>query len=291
VRAAPDVPPCVVGATDRQLLGGGASPIVCGSDWSECETGPLASNDPAAAGSATCCMRLDVATKKIDHVARPLLTAPFVARISGKQLCIDGTCKPVGKQLADAIAKLDHEEVKLVRATDDMKVFRVGSTAWGLAEDAPLKLRPPPRYQRSKGVVAQLEIVGNVFVADWTDCAGPCDQSRIYTSSNAVVGEAIDGYVKVTQVTDKVFALVSDVEGLDGSKAKDRFQLFELRTGKASGTVPLPAQTGAPVVRLDTDTFAVMYEADRGARIAIVSAANPDKPALVGEMTLPSCEP
>jgi hypothetical protein len=171
--------------------------------------------------------------------------------------------------------------------TADGKAFR--SSAWNVAKDAPIPLKKPPYFQRTNDGRPSCSVVGNVIIADWANCAGPCHHARIVTSSGVEVGTLSPGYPAAIQVSDKAFALAT----YGGDMTPNAFRLYDLKSGAPYADIPVAlVGIGEPrMVRLTGDAFAaVTFDAEtRTTRISVVSVASPSKPSLVGEMTLPEC--
>ncbi len=293
----PDVPACV--ESEHRLFAAAGHPIVCGSAWSECRKHPLASEEPGVADAAACCMQLDLQAKQITHVAHPRATPDPTVEVRGESICRGATCKPLHEKLAAAIsdlrARATADDGLELSATENLEAVVVhlsrtrgiGAELWSPAKDAPVKLHRPGS-SRVGAPSPDLTAVGDVVVVDWYDCAGPCHEARIIDAHGKQVGALIQGYTTVVRVNDELFAITSDTAGVFEKSPPDAFQLFELRTGKARGKIPLAPDAVGATVKLDSDHFAVLTS-ESDTRVVDVLVAKPNRPKVVADMTLPAC--
>ncbi len=245
--SSPDIPACIT--RDRiELFAAGADPVVCGSTRSECAKHPVAGQGSGNDGSS---IQLD-AKSTPTHVASPLpVRDPAAAVLHNDQVCLGTACTPIGAKLtteiaaAQASSKPDDSTAFALSATADLKVVVVrhpnqGGTAWSVHADAPLALDPPPAYRNSNGPPPDVTAVGNVLVADWFDCAGPCHVMQVVGGNGKNVGKPVTGYLQLRWISDsKVFALLENSIVIEGKPPpKDHFRPVRPAHGQAAWRRP-----------------------------------------------------
>lgn len=261
------------------LSASGDAPVVC---WGE---------------GQGACMKLDPSSDAASGIARPAPRAPWlgpVAEVKGQEVCVGTRCKPIGAWLAQAIAaytkNLDADTRPQLAATSDLRSVIVDRQLWALQADRTLALKPPARYHgdHDTPAVSELAVAGELVVASWSNCAGPCTVMQLVDSAGRNKGKPARGGGAVFQLDPKRFVVTSEY---------GEAQIFELGTGKPRGA--LVAGDGEPTstaaIRIDDETFVVMTQRmTTGGRqiVKIRAPGDPSlKPAILEQMYLPGCTP
>ena len=105
---------------------------------------------------------------------------------AGFTACSAGACKPVGPKLAAAIAAFRAQDpAREVGVLADLSVATLDGGAndvhvWTVPGDRELKLKAPKEYAAGDGaMLTRVQVAGDVLLASWTDCAGPCGKTVI----------------------------------------------------------------------------------------------------------------
>ena len=137
------------------------------------------------------------------RAGRPLACAP------------DGTCHPLGRRTAAAIAGAEHFEV-----TSDARAIAVGEVVWDVLKDHPLPLARPEEAD-AEDAFDRWSTFGRLVIGTWTPCAGPCTIHRVYTSDGKLVGDTFPSEAGPVMLDAKHFAIVD----------ADDLVLHDLQTG------------------------------------------------------------
>lgn len=246
------------------------------------------------------CLEVEPGKKKFDRVPHVDKPAPVAAEIRGTDVCRGSTCKAIGTQLAAAIADLQKhakgDDTLQVFATDDVEMVVVHLSMsrglqpelWSTAKDAPVKLTRPGNSTEPNPPGPELTAIGNVVLADWYDCAGPCHTGQLVDTRGRQIGDLIDGYTTVWRVSDDLFAIRSDTEGTR-KKPPDEVRLYDLRTGKARGKVPVPPNSVGDMIPFAKGHAALVSKSDKGERVIDLDISRASRPKIAAETTLPSC--
>ena len=238
----------------------------------------------------------------------PPVTAPAARtaeiRDAGGKLsaCAGDKCVPVGKKLAAAIAKhaADQAKEKAEQGANyvqwdkspyvskDLKLATVGADAWNIKSDKKLKLSPPSEYKKSspdKPTLSSVEIVGNLGIAFWTDCAGPCGYSVVFDANGKNKGKRFAAGEAIP-LDDKRLAVVSgEVDsGMTIIDIKSAKQLAKLEFGGGA------LEGGLGSVKVDNNTLAVAWRSSEPDEwtVGTIAVAPGAKPTMT-KRSIPVC--
>lgn len=262
--------------------------------------GPTPPRWVIANGTATVCMTSQETSKEScfafspTAAPRPAVTPRKAARpngakvTGGKRVCIGTACKPVGKKLAAAIATPATTEwadtVTSPSATGDGKLVVTGRDAWVVATDTKLALVPPKEYEgANKAGLGSLEVVGNLLVATWFDCAGPCGRSVLVDATGANRG-AWFGEGTVMQLDAKRIAVFS-------VEAENEVVVIDVASGTQTSRVPVDTGgiTPASAAKLDNNNVVVAWQRETDWKLQHIATPS-DQPASAGaSYTIAAC--
>jgi hypothetical protein len=209
--------------------------------------------------------------------------------------CFAGKCAPLGKKLVAAIAKgRDKAQTDGVAftlsGTTDLKVVAVGSQAWSVSGDKALKLKPPKDYKKEGGDKpqgGQVDIVDELLVSGWSNCAGPCGMSVVATSAGTNTGAWFPAGEAIV-LDDKRFVVFPEDSTATAT-------VFERHTGKPLGELRLGdgALQGAAAARLDGETLVALLPLESGGAYNLVRLKFPTTGAAsfgATWATIPECK-
>ena len=206
------------------------------------------------------------------------------AQGKGMAACNGTVCRPLGPRLTQALAKA-RAATDPVSATTDLKAVSIGTGAWSVTKDRPLVLAPPRAYGGG-GFPQHVQAVGNVLLVEWVNCAGPCTDEQLVSSSGKNLGAQFSGGGPIIQVDDDHFVVVSEYGDL---------HLVSMQGKRLGDRAGIPMGYGSPAerlgaVRIGEDTVGVLYDDDSAVHVEAVHVGAGGLSAA-GENTLPRCEP
>lgn len=207
-------------------------------------------------------------------------------------VCVVGTpCKPLGKKLVAAIAKLAASQkaeggtVSSPSATSDGKVVVTGGDAWVVAGDKKLAPKKPKEYGKGedKPDLGAIEVAGNAIIANWSNCAGPCGLSILIDAKGANRGKAFGSGVNLP--LDAKRLAVFSIE------SANELVVIDLASGKQTSRVPLEmgGVTPASAAKIDDTNVVVAWQRENDWKLQFI-ATPMDKPATGGAShTIAAC--
>ena len=252
-----------------------------------------------AAGSATVCVDHNEEKPKETCFAFTPASAPKVVppppvqaakpgaevkQDAGKwSVCVAGTCKPVGKKLAKALAKAAASDAEAnitqptARATDDGKVVAFNAELWVVAGDKKLKPKAPKDYAKEldRPSLVGTEVAGNAMIAHWANCAGPCTLSILVDAKGANRGKTFGGGVAVPLDAKRL--------GILSVESSNEFVVIDLATAKQTSRVAIDmgGVTPAGAAKVDDSTVAYAFQGAEGWTVGFL-ATPADKPVSTG---------
>ncbi len=173
----------------------------------------------------TDCLEFDLAGLGASPVPQPLIPAPrawprsAVVRTQGSGLaaCRGDTCRPLGPKLTAAIGRWRAQEDGghgTIEATADLTlVVLPPAQAWRIASDSQLALKIPKEYLApniDRPELVDLEVAGDLVIADWSNCAGPCIGGQLVDTKGKNIGATFQAGGSTLELYPGRFAVFSE---------------------------------------------------------------------------------
>jgi len=236
------------------------------------------------------CMKVELDGTGAELVATPPPVPPWrtVAAVTTDSVCMGTSCKKLGAKLrtavADARKKATTEDPARIAATTDLAVVVINGDPWSVARDKKMALKRPSEYKNAEAAMVGATVAGDLLVADWADCAGPCTQSQIVDSRGKNRGGTTQGGGAVLELGARHFAVIGEYASV---------QIFDTHTGKARGSTPgtnnADAFSGA--IRLEDDQLAVLVGEPNGYHVLIFDIDEHGEVTKPYDRYLPVCAP
>lgn len=282
-KPAPPPPLCAPSyANTIRVVANGADVITC---WTE-EGKPESCIAVASTG----------VPRKVPTPAVPLPVPVAEVRDQGGKLsaCAGATCVKLGKKLTAAIAAAKAKQAKegadyygdsIPHPTANLEAVVIDRTAWNVRGDKLLKPKPPREYaknKREKPGNSGVEVAGNLLIANWSDCAGPCTMAVVIDGSGKTKGDWFPAG-KAIALDDKRVAILPDesdavVTVLEPATAK---QLGKLRL--AEGVLE-----GLQATKVDAQTIAAVWHEDAW-KVVWISFPPTGSPSLATTKEIATC--
>jgi hypothetical protein len=262
----------------------------------------------AAAGSVVACWKQDGAPDaciELSRAAAPrrLTEAPIAWPVTelavgvrdlgaGPAACAGATCKRLGPTIRAAIAKakaLGEGHYTTPHVTDDLRLLAIENQLFSIADDRRVRLRPPadlpaaPEPPRLAGV----ELVGNLAIASWTTCAGPCLVSAVVDGKGAGRAPSFPGGAPIGLDERRVAILPME--------ARAAVTVLDRATGAPLGEAALHDGTSVGMLGIAADAQTVVAlaptprQAPTAWHITWVAAPPGAAPSVAARQALPIC--
>lgn len=168
--------------------------------------------------------------------------------------------------------------------SDNGKFVAVGGRLWNLKSDKEVKIRPWAKGQEFAAEggmnVSVVAFVGDTAVASMTPCAGPCTESRLFsTAGKALSKKSFPGVTDLVQLNPTTYFGLGQQGQLVRITAPSNKIAVIGKEGELAETGYEAILNGAPTVVFPSDNALV------------IKTFSADASALVGIKTLPFCNP
>jgi hypothetical protein len=220
----------------------------------------------AAGGKAVACWRQDgapdacfelardAAPRRLPDPAAAPAEEPPAASVrddgAGPAACAGAVCKPLGATIRAALAKaraLGEGGYTTPQVTSDLRLLVVENQLFSIADDRRVRPRPPPDLAPAPAPprLAGVELAGDLAIASWATCAGPCLVSAAVDARGASRSASFPGGAPV---------------GLDGRRvailpreARATVTVLDRATGQPLGAVEIHDGTSRGMLGIGAD--------------------------------------
>jgi len=117
---------------------------------------------------------------------------------AGPAACAGSRCKPLGATIRAALARakaLGEGGYTTPRVTGDLRLLAVENQLFSIADDRRVRPRPPADLPPSPAPprLAAIELAGDLAIASWATCAGPCLVAAAVDARGASRGRSFPG--------------------------------------------------------------------------------------------------
>ncbi len=200
-------------------------------------------------------------------VAQPKPSAKVRGKGGKLSACAGKTCVKLGEQLTAAIAAANAKQAEggyygdaVPHPTTNLEVVVIEGKAWDVRGDKQLKLTPPREYAAKDPSATAgntgVDVAGDLLIANWADCAGPCEMAVVIDGTGATKGDwfhagkpiALDGK-RVAIIPEESDAIVTVLDPV---------------TAKQLGTLTLSdgLLEGLQAARVDARTIAAVWHSE-----------------------------
>lgn len=209
---------------------------------------------------------------------------------AGPAACAGAVCKPLGATIRAALANakaLGEGGYTTPRVTGDLRLLVVENQLFSIADDRRVRPRPPldlahaPAPPRLAGV----ELAGDLAIASWATCAGPCLVAAAVDAKGASQSASFPGGAPVVLDGRRVAILPRE--------ARAAVTVLDRATGKPLGAVELHDGTsrGMLGIAADAQTLVALSAIREPAGWDLVWLTAPPgaPPSALARQALPSC--
>ncbi len=209
---------------------------------------------------------------------------------AGPAACAGAVCKPLGATIRAALAKakaLGEGGYTTPQVTGDLRLLVVENMLFSIADDRRVRPRPPldlahaPAPPRLAGV----ELAGDLAIASWATCAGPCLVSAAVDARGASQSASFPGGAPVVLDGRRVAILPRE--------ARAAVTVLDRATGKPLGAVEIHDGTsrGMLGIAADAQTLVALSAIREPAGWDLVWLTAPPgaPPSVAARQAIPSC--
>ncbi len=262
-----------------------------------------------AAGTIVACWKGDAPPEACFELSRaaaprripevPLVPPVSEPRASVRDLdaslaaCAGTTCKPLGPTIRAAIAKAkalgEGSPYTTPHVSDDLRLLAIENKLFSIREDRRIWPRAPADLpaRAEPPRLAGVELVGNLAIATWSTCAGPCLASAAVDGKGASQSRAFPGGVPLV-LDDHRLAILP-------MEARATVTVLDRATGKLLGDAVIHDGTSPGMLGIAADAQALVaiepapVQNPTEWRIVWVAAPPGAPPAIAARQVLPAC--
>lgn len=232
-------------------------------------------------------------------VRPPAASAPApAAKVRGKggklSACMGKTCVKLGKNLTAAIAGVDTKNGEgggsfdrdaVPHPTTNLEVVVIQGKPWSVRDDKALVLTPPREYAKRSDVPpgsTGVDVAGDLLIANWADCAGPCAMAAVIDASGATKGDWFPAGKPLALDAKRVAIIPDDSDAI--------LTVLDPVTAKQLGTLQLAdgVLLGLQAARVDAKTIAAVWH-EEAWKVVWISVPPTGSPSITTTKEIATC--